>query len=129
MWVKEIAYGWFQEATQKPSPLQLFNKDHDKLQFCTLEFPIVGPKKDVVKILDNLPELSSFHLENVKDVWVWPVQQESAPKKKKSSDSDDAHYFETLIQDHQGKSFSVYANLRNDPSQFNIVVFGNRACT
>jgi hypothetical protein len=112
MWVKEIAYGWFQEATQKPSPLQLFNKDHDKLQFCTLEFPIVGPKKDVVKILDNLPELSSFHLENVKDVWVWPVQQESAPRKKKGSDSDDAHYFETLIQDHQGKSFSVYAEAK-----------------
>ena len=84
MWAKEIAHYWFHDITRETEEPDLFNMDGDKLQFFSVEYPLIAPKIKVVKILNNLPEIHP-HDSDDKYSWVWLCERQSQPCQKREN--------------------------------------------
>lgn len=111
MWAKEIICQWFEEVTKKDQDPILLNNEGDPLQYFTLSYPLIAPKKEVINVLDELKELVCWETEENRYAWIWSYKQ---PEKASSRNiPENALMMETRIQDDDtGEMHVIYAEIK-----------------
>lgn len=106
MWVKEIVAEWFSEQMKRRQEPTFLNFEGDPIEQVTITFPMLATRKEVEKILNELPEL----VRTEKNEWLWP----HAPKKKSlKNEPDNPVYLETqFTYAEKEESFSIFATLK-----------------